>query len=45
MRQEIIDLISNLTEEEEKILAEHSSISKELYTSEDEFVVDSAKLI
>lgn len=45
MRQEIIDLISNLTEEEEKILAEHSSISKELYTSEDEFVVDSAKLL
>lgn len=45
MRQEIIDLVSNLTEEEEKILAEHSSISKELYTSEDEFVVDSAKLL
>ena len=45
MRQEIIDLISSLTEEEEKILADHSSISKELYTSEDEFVVDSAKLL
>ena len=45
MRQEIIDLISNLTEEEEKILTENSSISKELYTSENEFVVDSAKLL
>ncbi|MBP5660766.1 MAG: helix-turn-helix domain-containing protein [Lachnospiraceae bacterium] len=45
MRQEIIDLVSSLTEEEEKILADNSAISKELYTSEDEFVVDSAKLL
>ncbi len=45
MRKEIIDILSQLTAEENEIIAGDSSISKELYTSEDEFIVDSAKLL
>ena len=45
MRKEILDHIYKITEEEEKIIAGNAAISKELYTSEDEFVVDSAKLL
>lgn len=45
MRKEILDHLYKITEEEEKIVKENASISKELYTSEDEFVVDSAKLL
>jgi len=45
MRKEILDHIYKITEEEEKIIAGNAAISKELYTSEDEFVVDSARLL
>ncbi len=45
MREEIIEKISALTPEEEQLLAGKSDISKELYTSEDEFIVDSARLL
>ncbi len=45
MRKEIIDRFSILTPEENHILNGAEDISKELYTSEDEFVVDSAKLL
>ncbi len=45
MRKEIIESISWLTKEEEQIIAGKKDIAKELYTSEDEFVIDSAKLL
>jgi AraC-like DNA-binding protein len=45
MRKEIIDSLSMLSSEEQQILAGSADISKELYTSEDEFVVDSDKLL
>ncbi len=45
MRKEIIDILSQLTAEEVKIIEGDSSISKELYTSEDEFIIDSARLL
>lgn len=45
MRQEIIDTISRLTPEEEQLISGKTDISKELYTSEDEFVIDSARLL
>lgn len=45
MRKEILDMISRLTPEEEQLIAGKNDISKELYTSEDEFVIDSAKLL
>ncbi len=45
MRKEILDMISRLTPEEKQLIAGKNDISKELYTSEDEFVIDSAKLL
>ena len=45
MRKEILDHLYKITAEEEKIVKENAGISKELYTSEDEFVVDSSKLL
>ena len=45
MRNELIEKISRLTAEEEQLLSGNTDISKELYTSEDEFVVDSARLL
>ncbi len=45
MRKEIIDNLSMLSSEEQQILSGTPDISKELYTSEDEFVVDSDKLL
>ena len=45
MRKELIETLSKMTEEEERIISENGAISKELYTSEDEFVIDSAKLL
>lgn len=45
MRKEILDNLYKITAEEEKIVKENAAISKELYTSQDEFVVDSAKLL
>lgn len=45
MRKELLETLSKMTEEEELIIKEDGAISKELYTSEDEFVIDSAKLL
>ena len=45
MRKEIFDSLNNITEEERTILEGVVSIRKELYTSEDDFVVDSKKLL
>ncbi len=45
MRKEILDDISRLTAEEEQLISGQRDISKELYTSEDEFVIDSARLL
>ncbi|MBQ7614793.1 MAG: helix-turn-helix domain-containing protein [Butyrivibrio sp.] len=45
MRKEIIDNIGKLSAEEEQLISGKKDISKELYTSEDEFVVDSDKLL
>ena len=45
MRKDIFDLLNGITEEEKSILKGDASIQKELYTSEDEFVVDSRKLL
>ena len=45
MRKELLDTIGKLSLEEQQIIAGNSDISKELYTSEDEFVIDSAKLL
>ncbi len=45
MRKEIFDLLNNITEEEKSILQGNPSIKKELYTTEDDFVVDSSKLL
>jgi AraC-like DNA-binding protein/quercetin dioxygenase-like cupin family protein len=45
MRKEILDMISRLTPEEQQLISGKTDISKELYTSEDEFVIDSAKLL
>ncbi|XME02720.1 AraC family transcriptional regulator [Lachnospiraceae bacterium C1.1] len=45
MRKEIIDRLCELTSEEKKIISGDNTISKELYSSEEEFVIDSAKLL
>jgi len=45
MRPEIIENLSKLTAEEKKLLNDNPNIAKELYTSENEFVVDSDKLL
>ncbi len=45
MREEILENLYRITEEEEQLLNGRSSIQKEIYTSEDEFVVDSNKLL
>ncbi len=45
MRKEILENISRLTAEEEQLISGQADISKELYTSEDEFVIDSARLL
>jgi len=45
MREEILENLYRITEEEEQLLNGRSSIQKEIYTSEDEFVVDSSKLL
>lgn len=45
MRKEIIDKFKIMTTEEKKIVSEDHSISRELYSSEADFVVDSAKLL
>ena len=45
MRKEIIDNLYEITAEEERLLKSGSAISKELYSSEDDFVVDSSKLL
>ena len=45
MRKEIIDKFKTITSEEKKIVSEDHTISRELYSSEDDFVVDSAKLL
>ncbi len=45
MRKEIIDKFKTITSEEKKIVSEDHSISRELYSSEADFVVDSAKLL
>lgn len=45
MRKEIIDKFKIMTTEEKKIVSEDHTISRELYSSEDDFVVDSAKLL
>ena len=45
MRKEILDRLYDLTAEEKEIIAGEKQISKELYTSEDEFVIDSARLL
>ena len=45
MRKELVETLSKMTEEEERIIRENGTISKELYTSEDEFVIDAAKLL
>ena len=45
MRKELVETLSKMTEEEERIIRENGAISKELYTSEDDFVIDAAKLL
>ena len=45
MKKEIIDKFKTITSEEKKIVSEDHSISRELYSSEADFVVDSAKLL
>ncbi|SFK99542.1 AraC-type DNA-binding protein [Lachnospiraceae bacterium KH1T2] len=45
MKKEIIDKFKTITSEEKKIVSEDHTISRELYSSEDDFVVDSAKLL
>ena len=45
MRKEILESVYRITAEEERIIAENASISKEDYSSEDEFVVDAARLL
>ncbi len=45
MREEILKNLYRITNEEEQLLKGNSSIQKDIYTSEDEFVVDSNKLL
>ena len=45
MRQDIIDRLCPITEEEQEILDGHDDIRKDIYTSEDDFIVDSRKLL
>lgn len=45
MKNDIYELLNTITDEEKKILEGDSDIKKELYTSEDDFVVDSSKLL
>jgi len=45
MKNDIYELLNRITDEEKMILEGDASIRKELYTSEDEFVIDSGKLL
>ncbi len=45
MREEIIEYLGRITEEEQAILAGNPEVQKELYTSDREFVVDSHRLL
>ncbi len=45
MRKEILEHLYRITEEEEQLLTGRNTITKDLYTSEDDFVVDSSKLL
>lgn len=45
MNQELLNRLRAVTEEEQKILDGRASVEKELYTSGEEFMVDSAKML
>lgn len=45
MRQEILNKLQEITEEEKKILKGEKHIQKELYTSQKDFTIDSKKLL
>ncbi len=45
MREELLQHLRQITEEEKALLQGHSDIRKEIYTSGREFVVDNAKLL
>ena len=45
MNQELLNRLRAVTEEEQKILDGRASVEKELYTSGEEFTVDSAKML
>ncbi len=45
MRQELLDYLRTITSEEQAVLDSGSSIRQELYTSRQEFVVDSGRLL
>lgn len=45
MREELLQHLRQITEEEKTLLQGHSDIQKEIYTSSREFVVDNAKLL
>ena len=45
MRQDIIDRLRVITEEEQEILDGKESVSRERYTSQNDFVIDSSKLL
>ena len=45
MHRELLDALSVITEEEQRILAEQKGIDPQLYTEKKELIVDSEKLL
>ena len=45
MKQELMERLSAITEEERRILTGDKQVQRELYTSSSEFTVDSAKMM
>ena len=45
MDRELLNRLKKVTDEEQKILDGDASVEKELYTSGEEFTVDSAKML
>nr|WP_033167464.1 AraC family transcriptional regulator [Clostridium sp. KNHs205] len=45
MHQELLDKLKEITEEEQNILSGNSTVARDLYTSEKDFVIDSKKML
>ena len=45
MKEQLLEKLRPITEEERKILEEHKEIQKDIYTATEEFKIDSRKML